>query len=487
MFDNYRLKKQLQREQLEYEISQYKAANSIMSGIEARYARPDPDEHLWLQLGESGDGKYTAALSEEDHYEMLDQAWKMFKTNLFARAIVRNLGKFILGKGPIVKPVSDNQLIKDKWKEFTYLNKWSLREKEIVRRVFRDGEVFLRKFIDQQTGDTKLRFLRAQMIRNPKNDKDVNKAEDVSFGIGTNNDDVEEPLTYYYCKMNDSTLIEKIPASEVIHIKILTDSDMKRGMSFLLIAMRMLTKYDSWMEDRISLNQARSAIALVRKVEGTGSAVESIRDAYRAEHKDADKHKQKAFQRGTVLTASKGISYEMLSPNIQASDVKDDGRNMLLAIAAGCGFPEMMLTSDYSNANYSSSMVAQNPFVREIEDWQDFFTHYYKNEIFIPVMKAYQEYGDKKIPDKEDLDCTIEWPPLILADIYKNNQAREIQHRNKIISKKTWQEREGLDSDEEERNMEDEQGKDIYSNPFNMPVSPVNQYSQFGDSEDESM
>jgi capsid protein len=393
---------------------------------------------------------------------------------LFGRAIVRNLSKFVLGKGPLVKPKSENKLVSEYWSKFLKDNRWSLREKELVRRAFRDGEVFLRRFVDKKTGETKVRFIRANMIRNPSNSRDYNVGENVSYGIGTNPDDIEEVLTYYYCKI-DGTLIDKIPAGDIIHIKILTDSDMKRGLSIYYHAMPMIKKYADWLEDRIVLNKVRSAIALIRKVEGTRSAVESIRNAYRSEYQDKDKNKQKVMQRGTVLTASKGIEYEMLSPNIHAQDVKDDGRAMLLAVAAGVGFPEMMLTADYSNANYSSSMVAQNPFVREIEDWQDFFGYYYKL-LFQLVIQAHKEYGDKRIPDGESEECTIEWPPLILADTLKNNQARAIQFKHKILSRKTWQLKEGLDPEQEERNLVDEDSKDIYKVPFQLPITPTNQY-----------
>jgi len=182
------------------------------------------------------------------------------------------------------------------------------------------------------------------------------------------------------------------------------------------------------------------------------------------------------FNQGTVITTGKGVEYSMLSPNIQAADAKDDGRNMLLAVAAGVGFPDMILTADYSHSNYASSLIAQNPFVREIEDWQDFLEDDYK-EIFARVVRAGKEKGN--IPVGESEDCEIIWPPMILADILKNNQAREIMHRNKIISKKTWQMKEELNPAAEERNMEEEQGKDVYKQPFSMPLSPINQFGQY--------
>ena len=476
-FDNYRTRKKLETKRLEFEINQLDQLTKVH---EARYAlNDDNDFHQWIQNGVGMmDGM---GMSNENHYSMLDTVFNKFHNDLFCKSIVNNLAKFILGKGPTIKPKDDNKMVVEVWEDFRVSNMWNLKEKEMVRRTFRDGELFIRKFIDEKTGECKVRFLRAQIIKNPKDMRRINQDENVTFGIGTDPSDVEDIKTYYLCNQ-DGNLIDAVSAEQIIHIKIISDSDMKRGISFLYTALPMIKKYHDWLEDRIVLNKVRSAIALIRKVEGSQSAIQSIRDAQQSQYQDSDRKKQQTMSRGTVLTASQGISYDMLSPKINAPDVKDDGRAMLLAVAAGIGQPEMFFTADYSNANYSSSMVAQNPFVREIEDWQDFFTFYYQM-LFKNIVDANIKYG--KLPKDTDTKCTIEWPPLILADIEKNNKAREIQHRNKIISKKTWQLKEALDPDMEEKNMEEEQGKDIYSQPFNLPTSPTNQWGSYNEDEEK--
>lgn len=476
MFKNWKLERQLRQKQLEADIAQVELLNKTFTEAQ-KFAQPDEDEGQWLKTSEGG---HISELGQDtyDHYEMLKKAFVFWVTDLYARAIIRNLTKFVLGKGPTVRPISENQAVKEAWKQFAKENKWSKKEKEMVSRTFRDGEIFIRFFEDTQNGNLKIRFMRANNIRNPSNIDKLSNGEKVSFGIGSDPDDIEDVKSYYFCNPDGSFNV-KIDASEIMHLKILVDSDVKRGMSILLVAMPMIKKYSNWMEDRIVLNKVRSAIALIRKVPGTASTVDNIRGKHQSDRYGTDTFKQKGFNRGTIITASKGIEYSMLTPNIQAADAKDDGRSMLLAVAAGVGFPEMMLTADYSNSNYASSLTAQNPFVREIEDWQDFFEDPYK-EIFARVVRAGKEHGE--IPQGESEDCTIEWPPLILADIQKNNAAREIQHRNKIISKKTWQMKEDLDPETEEQNMLDEQGKDVYKVPFQMPSMPTNQYGQYTES-----
>jgi len=473
IINRWRLNGQIKESKIKAELAQLNLAESYLKEATQKFARPDADEFNWIQTG--GDSFSGMGTMGYDHYEMLNQCYSLWMKDLFARSIVRNLSKFVLGKGPIILPKSENKVVLEQWKSFSKINKWQLKEKEMVRRVFRDGELFIRKFPDNNEKNLKVRFLRANNIRNPSKPTEMLKDENVSFGIGTDKDDVEIVKTYYLCD-KEGNLIERIPASEIIHIKILVDSDVKRGMSFLLVAMSMLGKYGEWLDDRIVLNKVRSAIALIKTVTGTASTVDSIRDKNASERYSADRYKQKAFEKGTVITASKGVEYQMLSPNINAADVAKDGRSILLAVAAGCGFPEMFLTADWSNANYSSTMIAQNPFVREIEDWQDFFEFVY-NELFGDVVRVGKDKGN--IPEGESEECILKWPDLILADIQKNNAAREIQHRNKILSKTTWQQKEALDPETEKKNLEQEQGEDVYKQPFSMPTVPTNQFGSF--------
>jgi len=498
-FKKRRLANQLEIERLESEIIQTKNLREYTTKVmeSARPAREDSDIASWNLLGQGAYGGESGCQTY-DHYDMLNQAYHFEKHVPHGRAIIRNLVKFILGVGPVVKSASDNKDYDKTWNKFKKKNKWRKREKEIVKRTLRDGEVFLRWFVDEDNGDVKVRFIRANSIKTPNNIIRLETSnENISFGVGTDPDDIEKVRNYYVCN-SDGTLKERIPANEITHLKINCDSDEKRGASALLIAMPMIEKYNSWLDDRINLNKIRSAVALVKTIEGDRGTLESIRDARASQNDNSNDNKQQAMASGTVIHAGKGIKYEMLSPNINAQDVKDDGRSMLVAVAAGEGLPEMFLTADFSNSNYSSSMIAQNPFVREIEDWQDFFTELYE-EAFARSIAAGIEYGELPKPknkkknkgresqqfyyydqydtDDEDLCCSLEWPPLITADIKKNNEAREILHRNMIMSKQTWARKEDLDPETERKNIEAEQDMKIYDQGFNMPVSPVNQFS----------
>jgi len=487
MFDrvkHYYSKQKIQREielsELEIDRDRITGAKKLVS--EASNMITDQDaEKGWSIIG--GTGK----LTPEKYYEMLDSAYILYHTNTYARAIIRNYVKFTLGKGPLIIPDAegeDKKQLKEAWEEFKEDNKFNLREKEIAVRVFRDGEVFIREYKNEKSqGERKftIRFIRPEVIRNPKDRMDL--PSNVSFGIRTDPDDIET-VELYYITDDDGNFKTTLAPEEVIHFKILSDFDQKRGISVLKVAAKRLSQYDGWLEDRIFLNKIRSAIALVRKVPGSAKNLQTIRDDGMSDRLSQDRKYQKVPRRGTIITASKGVEYEMLSPNLNATDVAEDGRAMLLSVSAAMGFPEMILTADYSNANYSSTLIAQNPFVREIEDWQDQLASLYK-EIYKRVIQYNIDHGELK--EGTSTKCNVEFPPMIQADLEKLAKAYEILFKYKVVSKKTWQQKMGLDPDTEEVNMEEEpdefgDGFDP-NNPqvgggsqFNLPDTPINQY-----------
>ena len=485
MFESIKRRKELKRKQDELEIQEHTLAIQNINNLLESMPKPIPvvddlDSGNWFLTYQAGQ----SYKDENDFDEMLASAYKMYHTNPYAKSIVRTYVKFVFGKGPAIIPDDDNEKVKEVWNDFKRANRFNHREKEIGTRTFRDGEVIQRKFVNKEDGTLKIRFIRSQLIKNPAGNTDSN----TSFGIKTNKNDIEEPEIYY--KITEGTDgkedIEIIPAKEIIHIKINTDSDQKRGISVYRVAAKRLSQYEDWLEGRIVLNKVRSAIALIKTVSGNRATVQKIKDQNKSTSLSDDRQAQKVFKKGTIITASEGIKYELLSSNINASDAKDDGKSILLAVAAAMGFPEMILTADYSGSNYASSLIAQNPFVREMEDWQDFFETFYK-ELFADVIQASIDFGE--LPEDTETTCRVIFPPMIQADLEKIAKAYEIMFKYKAVSKKTWQNKMGLDNEVEKGNIENEAGDDddMFGlgnvpgqpggpSPFNLPLAPTNQF-----------
>jgi capsid protein len=439
------------REKKHYQAQQYKLAARRLRDI-CETVRDEDPEYTILQGEKETD--------EFDHYTMQQQAYHLWKTNPHARAIIRTLEKFILGKGLKIFALDENPVVQEWWDDFEKENRFLRRQDEIIRRTFRDGECFIRYFVDQYSGKTRIRFLEPH---------EISDAENIhSFGIETDPDDIEIPLRYY--RYRQGKLIEVIPAEEVQHIKIFADSNVKRGLSFLYIVMPLLKKYEQWLNDRIVLNKIRSAMAIIRRISGSPAQLSDL-----VGKEKSRKGRQKMLKPGSIITVSEGVDYQMLTPNLQAQDVQYDGRNILLAIASATGLAEYMVSGDASNANYASTMVSESPAVREFEDWQQFFQEEF-SLIFAKVIKAGIDYGSlpaqssitsleidqsgKRRESKQitptRLDCEIIFPPLIHRKLKEESEALALHKNMGIVSNQTVAARLGYDFQKEIERIEKE-------------------------------
>jgi len=403
-------------------------------------------------------------LDSQDRQTLLEQVNKVYFKNGHGRNIIRLFEKYVVGRRFSVEAESQTPAVKEFWDEFWILNKMDLRKKEIVRRGIRDGEVFLRYF-EEAKKPLSVRFMNPAWIHEP-DDKVV---KNVTHGIETDPEDIEVVLNYYYKN-------KPIPAEEVQHIKILTDSDDTRGRSFLEPMLESLEMYKKWLKDRMKLNEIRNTVALIKKIKGTPAQAANVVAKYPTTRKTNEDGTTlaKAPKNVSVFTTNQNVDYELKSPNLQAADVQKDGRALLLAISAAGGLPEFMVTSDASNGSYASTMIAEGPAVKEFEDWQDFFGHHFK-EMFRRVIKYGIEIG--RIPEKEDIEeeeidaktgevkmiktrkdtstkCSITFPDLVSRDIDKETTAYIKQNNQGWLSGQTASARLDLDYDIEQKQIE---------------------------------
>jgi len=437
----------------------------------------DTDESMWTLIG----GEDVRRLESSEQEEMRLQAYHLYYKNPHARNIIRLFEKYVAGRGFKVEPESKDERLVAYWDNFWTVNKMAKRSKEIVRRTMRDGEVFIRFFLSGLT--PLIRFMNPGLIKDPIDKQSTNS----SNGIVTNPDDIEEITGYWYNG-------KLVPAIEVLHMKILVDSDVLRGRSILEIAMPFLAMYYKWLNTRMKLSMLRSTVALIKKVTGTQSQTANIASEQNTNiRKAADNSAySKAPEGVSVITTNQGVDYDFKSPNLQAADVHHDGRAILLAIAAGCGLPEFMVTSDASNANYASTMVAEGPAVMEFEDWQDKFAEFFK-EIFsnvitmginlneipptelttVPIVGEDDVISETEMQTDISQECQITFPDLVVRDIEAETKALILQRGEGWVSDHTATSELGRDYDIEHELIaeEEEEEPDLIdrNDPENMP------------------
>jgi len=341
----------------------------VLDLIEERGPQPVADDPGDWQL--AGVGKQ--GIAEPQRSELRTQARQLVQTNPYARNLLRLLEIYVTGPGlrltvlPIGQSPRDAALEREcdrLWTAFLDANRKHFTFRETARRTWRDGECFLRLF-PQAAWPPAVRYVDPEAI-----DGGLEAPE--SQGILAEPDDVETVRAYLLRDLLTGDVVEHIPPDEMLHIKIGCDANEKRGVTLLAPVLDTLTIFDKWLDTEVQARKLQASIVLWRKVQGSPSQLSTVVDGASSADPMGGSRRER-YRPGTILTTSQSTELEFLHPNTNFGDAVPLGRLVLLGIAAGAGLPEFMLTADSSNANYSSTMVAEGPAVKLFESEQQFF------------------------------------------------------------------------------------------------------------------
>lgn len=356
------------------------------------------------------------------------------------------------------------------------------RCEEIVRRACTDGECI----VWERTGPIHsttapanesgpstalLRFLEPEQMKEPPDrvirDKSGLTADDIALrsfteGVETAKHDPETVYAYWFCDPVDESKWDRIDQNDIRHVKINCSRNAKRGIPLLLTVTDKIRDYDKWMTSRLVLNQIRSAIAMViyrneSVPDDMAKAIGEESDGY-ADSTGTDgrpvRVPQRIVESGTVMHLNIDDKAEFLSPNIQAQDASADGMAILRLIAVALGLPDYMVTGDASSSSYSSQQVAEARGAKTLLSWQRrFYRH-----IALLVRDVIQvEAGRISKADIMALRISVRGPKVIARDPLDIAQEADLLVDRQIMSKKTARARLSLNSDEEDRNISEEQ------------------------------
>ncbi len=459
---------------LQLELLEVGLARSVERGI-AQLLEDDYSEKDWTVIYDATKGGRSELIEREVIDEMRSKARFMYwQGNEFIRRAVRNSMNYIVGKGmtftlvrgDLAETVADQ--VNDWWKLWSKYNKWACKQREIVERGCLDGEIFLRWAERKEI--LCVRFLEPEDINDPE------ATTKWPLGIKYDPDDVEDVEAYAWSPGNEeagsvATVVKDwLTPKDVQHLIWFGTKSMVRGIPPYIPILHRVKQYDGWLTDRLVLNKIRSRIALIRKHLGAApSQIKAFADATKdgdtkRSAKTGDRmDRRRMFKAGTVLDTTGQTEYEFLSPNVQASDVRYDGRNVLLAIATGTGQSEVMATSDASNANFASTWIAEAPPVKEYDGQQGFLVEEFE-VVWHRVMIWGQEHG--KIPASPDRDdelgysgypVEIEPPMLVTRNRKEDTESNSKMFAAAALSRKTWMMRDGLDPEQEQANIEEEE------------------------------
>jgi hypothetical protein len=426
--------------------------------VDPRDAYFDPDGGWWPAVGiasgrakQPGEGPFT----ERTLGELRDQCRRLAATNEFAINGHENRISYIVGAGhsyraavckgmeaPADVPMQVQKLLD----EFLEENRWQARQQEVVRRIDRDGEAFLRFFADS-SGLTRVRFIEPDQVVTPPG---LAADPSASFGIQTDADDVESVLGYYV----DGEFVD---ADEVQHRRANVDFNVKRGLPLYTPVRKNLRRAEKLLRNMSIVAEIQSAIALIRKHRGASrSGIEQFvaagSDATASSSVSGRTRHYSQYGPGTILDAPAGLEYDFPASGLDASSYVAVLQAELRAIAARLVMPEFMFTSDASNANYASTMVAEGPAMKMFERLQASLIEQDRAVMWRVVENAVRA-GRLPQDVRSLVEIQIIPPSLHVRDQLRQAQVDRIAFDSGILSPQTWSQHLGLDYDQEQKNL----------------------------------
>ncbi len=424
----------------------------------------DPRESLWddgvewTPLGAASAGASTAQsplVNEAQLRDIREQCRLLAVGNEFAVNAHENRINYLVGAGHTYRAAvkkgrdvpaelaAQTQHVLD---EFIYENAWHARQQEIVRRWDRDGEVFLRFFVSAD-GQTRVRFVEPGQVATPSGALADPAA---SFGILTEPDDVETPLAYYV----DGIAVD---AADVQHRKANVDANVKRGLPLFYPVRKNLRRAEKLLRNMSVVAEIQSAIALIRKHRGaTKSGVQQFVagqvDASISSSATGQTTNFRRFGPGTILDSYGGMEYDFPIAGLDAANYVTVLQAELRAIASRLVMPEFMLTSDASNANYASTMVAEGPAIRMFARLQAALV---SDDLQVMWRVLDNAAAGGRLPRgvEDDIEIQVGPPTLAVRDALAEAQAARIELESGVLSPQTWSQRRGLDYDQEQANF----------------------------------
>ena len=409
------------------------------------------DPGNWQLVGDS-----KSPHSEQDRRTTRDKARQLVRTSPYACNILRLLEAYVTGPGlklshqdrsPDRAQAESLIEIADRlWSAFLNANQGHYSFREHARRTWRDGECFVRKF-SSESWPPQIRFVDPETIAPTPEFPD-------SQGILSDPLDAESHRTYLRVASDHDRPTERIPAAEMRQTRFGVDSNEKRGVSLFAPILEPLDCFEKWMETELLARKLQSSIVLWRKVQGSPQAAESLA-AQSGVTTGIDPLRRERFAPGTILTTNHGTDIEFLQPNTNFGDAVSLGRMLLLAVAAGAGLPEFMLTSDASNANFASTMIAEGPAVKFFQSEQTFFAAEF-SRLWGWILGDAVHAGMLPEDFFEHVDVSWSFPQLVNRDRPRERMADVRLVESGVLSRSEVARRDGVDPllMQSERNLE---------------------------------
>lgn len=265
-----------------------------------------------------------------------------------------------------------------------------------------------------------------------------------TFGVLTDRRWPDRPLGYHIIRDAGGSDWDFFPANQIIHIKRNVYRNAKRGVSDFLPVLDDLRKASKLHGNVITGAALQAAIAWVEEyapgVTQTQAAGVTPTDATGQistnQNSGGGTRSQNAthYPAGSIVRTSSGRKYVAPPMGHERNGAFQIAAQMALRIiGVRWSMPEYMISGDASNANYSSTMVAESPFVKAREADQSFYCqHWYKtlwNVVRLAHSKGWLPHcgGLTMEQIEQQVEILVTLPTVAVRDPLQHRQALAIE------------------------------------------------------------
>ena len=262
-----------------------------------------------------------------------------------------------------------NDAIEEAWRQWCYAEQchtggtlcFADLERAVMGQIFETGEVFIRKHY-RAFGNSRVPFA-LELIEPERIADELAQAGPGRAGgfvrMGIEVDDFYRPLGYWIRRRHPSEfrlgvyetdLLEWVPASQVIHVRIPVDRwPQTRGEPWLHAVAKRLNDMDGYSDAEITAARGAAAYMGVHKKRDPVSSLATT---------DAQGNRHIDLEPGTVAEIYDDEEFEIVAPNRPNPNMDPFMRLMLREICAGAGPSYESISRDYSQSNFSSNQIA---------------------------------------------------------------------------------------------------------------------------------
>jgi lambda family phage portal protein len=250
-------------------------------------------------------------------------------------------------------------------------------ERAAIGQVFEAGEILIRKHY-RTAGDSTvplvLELIEAERLADQFIEVPGATASGNQVRMGVEVDSFQRPVAYWLRRMHpgdthtiigqQSDRFERVPASDIYHLRLIDRWPQTRGEPWLHSVLRKLDDMNEYTQ--LEVTAARGSAAYFATI------TTPTPDGFPSATEEGSQKQVIDLEPLTVQQLDPGEALQFHAPNRPNASLDPFMRAMLREVAAGCGTSYESLSRDYSQSNYSSSRMAlldDRDLYKAVQQW----------------------------------------------------------------------------------------------------------------------